>query len=158
MGSHVRGDRARDEAGLTLMTWRSVKLRVRALLSPRRVERELEEELAFHLERETRKHLANGVSPEEARMRARARFGSAALTADQCRDERGTRVIEHVVRDVKYAVRMFRRTPVAALAIITTLALGLSLVTVVYTFLDTLIFRVDAVRNPREMFAVERPR
>jgi predicted permease len=141
-----------------LMTWRSLKLRVRALLSRGRVERELEEEIAFHLERDTHKHLADGLSPDAARALARVRFGSGVVTAEACRDERGTRWVENIVRDVMYAVRMFRRTPMAALAIVVTLALGLSLVTVVYTCLDALIFRVDAVRNPRELFAVERLR
>ena len=72
----MRGHRARDEAGVTLMNLRDLKLRARALLAPRRVERELDEELAFHIERETQKHIANGISPAEARTRAMARFGS----------------------------------------------------------------------------------
>jgi hypothetical protein len=70
------------------MTRRDLWLRVRALLAPRRVERELDDELAFHLEMETRKHVAAGSSLEDARARARARFGSAALAAEECRDAR----------------------------------------------------------------------
>jgi predicted permease len=62
------------------------------------------------------------------------------------------------MRDVLYAWRMFQRAPLAALTIITTVALGLGLVTVAFTFLNTFIFSVDAVRDPRELFAVERPR
>jgi putative ABC transport system permease protein len=62
------------------------------------------------------------------------------------------------MRDVLYACRMFRRAPLAALTIIATVALGLGLVTVAFTFLNAFIFGVDAVRNPRELFAVERPR
>ena len=49
------------------MTWRDVRLRIRALLAPRRVERELDDELAFHIERDTQKHIANGISPADAR-------------------------------------------------------------------------------------------
>ena len=73
----------RDEAGVTPMNVRDLKLRVRALVAPRRVERELDEELAFHIERETQQHIADGVAPSEARIRALARFGSAALAADE---------------------------------------------------------------------------
>ena len=72
------------------MTWRDLRLRLRALLAPRRVERELDDELAFHLEMETRKHLATGLSVDDARARARTRFGSAAVAAEECRDARGT--------------------------------------------------------------------
>jgi predicted permease len=63
-----------------------------------------------------------------------------------------------MLRDVVYAIRMFQRAPLAALTIITTVALGLGLVTVAFTFLNSFIFNVDAVRNPDELFAVERQR
>ncbi len=64
------------------MTLRDLRLRVRALLARRRAERELHDELEFHLEMETRKHVAAGLSPDDARARARARFGSAAVAAE----------------------------------------------------------------------------
>ena len=53
------------------------------------------EELAFHLEREAQKHIANGVSPAEARARAVARFGSVTVAADECRDARGTALVDN---------------------------------------------------------------
>ena len=71
---------------------------------------------------------------------------------------RGTTLVESVVRDVLYACRLFRRAPLVALTIVTTVGLGLGLVAVVFTFLNAVVFRVDEVRNPRELFAVERQR
>ena len=138
------------------MILRRLKLRARALFAPRRVERDLDEELAFHIERETRKHLANGLSAAEARTRAKAHFGSVTVAADACRDARGTALVDGVVRDVLYACRSFRRAPLVALTIVTTVGLGLGLVAVVFTFLNAGLFRVDDVRNPQELFAVER--
>ena len=140
------------------MNLRDLKLRVRAVLAPRRVERDLDEELAFHIARETQKHIVNGISPAEARTRAVARFGSVTVAADECRDARGTALLDSVVRDVRYACRSFRRTPLVALTIVTTVGLGLGLVTVVFTILNAFIFRADEVRNPQELFAVERQR
>ena len=137
---------------------RRLKLLARAWLAPRRVERDLDEELAFHIDRETQKHIANGISPAEARTRAIARFGSVTVAADECRDARGTALVDSVVRDVLYACRSFRRAPLVALTIVTTVGLGLGLVAVVFTLLNALIFRVDEVRNPHELFAVERQR
>ncbi len=137
------------------MTLRDLLLRVRALVSPRRVERELDEELAFHIERETHKHVANGLSPADARARAVARFGSLTLAADECRDARGIGLVEDLTRDVIYAIRAFRRAPLAAITIIATVALGLGLVTSVFTIYNSIVFRADAVRNPGELFAVE---
>jgi predicted permease len=140
------------------MTLHDLKLRVRAVLARRRVEADLDEELAFHLERETQKHVAGGVDPVEARRRAQARFGSVSVAAEACRDARGTALVDNVARDVQYALRSFRRAPLAALTIVATVGLGLALVTVVFTFLNRFIFRVDQVHNPYELFAVERQR
>src|SRR6476469_8630593 len=66
--------------------------------------------------------------------------------------------LENVVRDVRYAVRSFRHAPLVALTIVTTVAVGLALVAAVFTFLNAVIFRADEVRNPHELFAVERQR
>jgi predicted permease len=63
-----------------------------------------------------------------------------------------------MVRDVRYAFRSFRRAPLAALTIIATVGLGLGLVAVVFTILNAYLFRVDEVRDPYELFAVERQR
>ena len=65
------------------MTFNDLKLRVRALLRPNRVEQELAEELAFHIEREARKLIDEGMTPAKARVRAQARFGSTALAASE---------------------------------------------------------------------------
>jgi predicted permease len=136
------------------MTLRDLLLRLRALATPRRVERELDEELAFHIERETQKHLASGLSPADARTRALARFGSVPLVADQCRDARGIGFVDDVARDILYALRTFRRAPLAALTIVATVALGLGLVTAVFAIYDLVLLRTDAVQSPGQLFAV----
>ena len=71
---------------------------------------------------------------------------------------RGIAFIDGCMRDILYAVRSFRRAPLAALTIVTTVALGLGLVAAVFTFLNIFLFRVDEVANPGELFGVERPR
>jgi predicted permease len=139
------------------MTRRDAWLRIRALFAFRRVERELHDELAFHIERETHQHIASGMSPAAARARAVARFGSVPLAADQCRDARGTSTIDALARDIAYALRTFRRAPLAAATIVGTVALGLGLITIVFTLFNVGFLRVDAVRNPHELFAVQEP-
>jgi predicted permease len=138
------------------MIFNDLKLRVRALLRPNRVEQELDEELAFQIEREARKLIDEGMTPAEARERAQARFGSTALVADRCRDERGTAVVDNTIRDVQYALRTFMKAPLAAFTIVVTVAIGLGMVAVLFTVLNTLIFRVDQVPDIGEMYAVER--
>src|SRR5687767_11174274 len=120
------------------MAFRDLKLRARALFAPRRVERELDEELAFHLDRETQKLIGQGLSPAEARARALRRFGPVPLTADQCRDARGTAFVDNTVSDILYALRTFQRAPLVAFTIVSTVALGLSLVAVAFTMLNAM--------------------
>jgi len=62
------------------------------------------------------------------------------------------------VGDIPYAFRTFRRAPLTALTIVVTVGLGLGLVTTLFTILNLVLFRVDDVRNPGELFGVERPR
>jgi hypothetical protein len=64
--------------------------------------------------------------------------------------------LDAVARDVRYALRSFRRAPLAAATIVLTVALGLGLVAAVFTILNSVIFRVDEVRNPHELFAIAR--
>ena len=138
------------------MKLNDLRLRARALFRPWKAERELDDELAFHIQCETRKLMADGLSARDARRRALARFGPVLLAADQCRDQRGISFFETLARDLGFALRMLRRTPLVALTVVSTIALGLGVVTVAFTFFNMFFFQVDAVRNPDELFTVER--
>ena len=137
---------------------RDLTLRLRALITPGRAERDLHDELAFHVEREAQKLIDAGVPPDAARIQAKARFGSATVVADECRDQRGTAWFENTVRDIRFALRSFRRAPLAAVTIVATVAIGLGVVAVLFTFLNRFLFRVDAVPAIHEMYGVERQR
>src|SRR5512134_2925045 len=100
------------------MSLRDWHLRARALLGPRRVERELDDELEFHIERETRKLIDGGMTKSEARARAQARFGPVPLATDNCRDARGTALVDDTMRDISYALRTFKRAPLVAITIV----------------------------------------
>ncbi len=77
---------------------------------------------------------------------------------EESRDARGTAFVDHTIRDILYALRTFKRAPLVAFTIVFTVALGLGLVAAVFTILNMLVFRVDAVPGVDEMFALERPR
>ena len=85
------------------------------------------------------------------------RFGSTTLAADQCRDERGTAVIDNTIRDLQYAVRSFVKAPLTAFTIVMTVAVGLGVVAVLFTVLNALLFRVDNVPDISQMYQVQRP-
>src|SRR4026208_532062 len=65
-------------------------------------------------------------------------------------------MLDSLSRDIRYAWRPLRRAPVAAAAFVVTVGLGLGLVAAVYTIVNMLIFNVDEVRSPHELFGVER--
>ena len=68
----------------------------------------------------------------------------------------GATLFDRVVRDLRYACRSLRRAPLTAVTIVVTVGIGLGLVAVVFTIMNSVFFRVDAVQNPDELFAVER--
>src|SRR5918993_3309997 len=139
------------------MNLRDLTLRARALFAPNRAERDLRDELQFHIERETRKLIDAGMTADEARMKAHARFGSITVAADECRDQRGTAFIDNTIGDLQYALRTFRRAPLASLTIVVTVALGLGVVAVLFTVLNVMLFRTDSVPDITEVYAVDRP-
>ena len=85
-------------------------------------------------------------------------MGQNRLRSLFLRGARGTAFLEDSVRDIFFALRTFKRAPLVALTIVSTVALGLGLVAVAFTVLNALVFHVDAVPDVHEMFAVERPR
>ncbi|HEY2896560.1 MAG TPA: ADOP family duplicated permease [Gemmatimonadaceae bacterium] len=126
-----------------------LRFRWRALIHRAEVERELDEELRFHLEREATKLEQRGLDAQEARRRARLEFGGVDRVKEETRDARGVRVLETIVRDVRYAVRGLRARPGFALAVIVTLALGIGANAAMFGIVDRLMFRsLPYLRDP----------
>ena len=65
-----------------------------------------------------------------------------------------TAFVDPTIRDVRFALRSFRRAPLAAFTIVATVAIGLGVVAVLFTILNTFLFRVDTVPDISEMYAV----
>ncbi len=138
--------------------WHALRARLRSLFLRNRREADLHEELQLHLEREAERLEAGGMSADAARLHAQRTFGGVEPIEEACRDARGTAWSGDIARDIRFAWRSFRRTPLVAATIVATVGLGLGLVTVVFTFLNVLVFRVDDVHEPYSLFAVARER
>jgi putative ABC transport system permease protein len=137
--------------------WHILQSRLRSLLLPQRREADLSEELQFHLEREAERLQAAGLPEGTARLGAIQRFGGVDQIKEDCRDARGVAFVDDRIRDILYALRGVKRAPLVAFTIVSTVALGLGLVAAVFTVLNALVFRVDAVPDVHQMFAVARP-
>src|SRR5262245_26539237 len=114
---------------------------LRRLFSRRKQEEELEKELRFHLDQHTADLTAQGLDPEEARLRARLALGGAEQVKEQCRDARGTRWLEDLLQDLRYGLRMLMKKPGFALVAVITLAAGIAANTTIFSIADALILR-----------------
>jgi putative ABC transport system permease protein len=126
-----------------------LRFRWRALIRRGEVERELDEELRFHLEREAAKLERRGLDAADARRQARLEFGGVDRVKEETRDARGVRVVETTLRDLRYAARGLRARPGFALAVIATLALGIGANAAMFGIVDRMMFRSPpGMRDP----------
>ena len=89
----------------------TVPLRLRSLFRRSRVEGELREEFAYHVDQLTERYVAQGMAPTDARVAALRAMHGLEQRKEECRDARGVRVIDDLVQDLRYAVRTLRRSP-----------------------------------------------
>lgn len=134
------------------MTWDDLRSRVRALFFPRRMEAELQEEMAAHLEAQTRKYIEQGMSTEEARRHACVDFGAFEGAKEECRDSRGISWLTHVAQDLRFALRMVRRAPGITGLIVLVLGLGMGANLATFSVTDAILLRMLPVKEPGSLF------
>jgi hypothetical protein len=100
--------------------------RLRALVRRRRIEDELQEELQYHLDREAEKYRERGSSSDTALRHARLVMGGPEQVRQQCREARGTRIIEDLLRDLYFAARQLRKNCGFAATAIAVFAMGIA--------------------------------
>ena len=141
------------------MRWiKSLRLRVRSLVQGRLVDRELNEELQYHLDHLVDDFVASGMSPEEARHAARREMGAIEQRKEECRDARGVGPIENVRQDVAFALRGLRKSPAFTVVAIVSLALGIGGNTAIFSLWNGLLHSpLPGVRNPDELVILSNP-
>jgi len=129
-------------------------LRFRSLFRKGRVERELSDELRFHLEKLMEEKVAKGMTAEEAHYAALRELGGLEQIKEECRDTRRVNYLEHFLQDLRYGWRQLRRSPGFTAVAILTLALGIGANTAVYSLVDTILLRPLPYRNPEQLAVV----
>ena len=130
------------------------RMAARGLVNRAGAESELDEELRFHLERETELYIARGMAPDEARRRAKLALGGLESTKEVYRDGRGTRGFEELMADVKYAARALWHDKPLAVAGLVTLAFGIGATTAVFSAVNAVMMRELPFGAPAQLVSI----
>ena len=128
-----------------------LSLRLRSLFRKSGVERELSEELRFHLGKLIEEKAGKGMTPEEARYAALRELGGVEQIKEECRDARGVNVVETMIHDIRFGLRMLGKSRVLTSTIAITLALGIGVNTAIFSVLNGWLFRPLPVPAPEQI-------
>src|SRR5713226_1078100 len=135
--------------------FRTLMQRAGALFRRRRLEDDLDEELRSHLEMAVELNLRKGMSAEDARREALRSFGGVEQTKENYRDQRGLPMIETTLQDLRFGLRMLRRSPGFSILAILCLTLGIGANAAVFSWVEGILFRpYPAVVHQEQLFAL----
>jgi hypothetical protein len=124
------------------------------LFGKKKVEHQLDKELLFHIEQHEQDLIARGVAPDEAHRRARLALGGPEQVKEKCRDARGTRWLEDLAQDTRYALRTFRQKPAFATVSILVLALGVAATTLMFGIINGVLLKPLSYPHPEQLLTL----
>jgi putative ABC transport system permease protein len=117
-------------------------------------EKHLDAELRFHLEQQIADYISAGMKPEDARRRARLEFGGMDQVKEECRDVGVAHLLEILVQDLRYGLRLLAKNPGFSAVVVITLGLGIGLNSGIFSIVNGLLIREPPVKDPRNLMTV----
>jgi predicted permease len=130
---------------------RALASRLRGFFSSRRLDRDFQDEVSSHLSMLEDENLRRGLAPNEARRQARLRLGAEAPLRESQHDLRGLPWLESLLQDIRFGLRMLRKSPGFTAVAIFTLALGIGANTAIFTMINGLMLHTLPVRDPGQL-------
>src|SRR4051812_11900818 len=132
-----------------------IPLKIRSIFHRNDLEKELAEELQFHLESKIDQLIAAGFSKEEAGRAALREMDGLEQQKELCRDSRGVGLVEDFVKDLRYGVRTLSRTPILVGVVVISLALGIGANAAIFSVMNAVLLNSPPVEGPDQLLLLD---